>query len=108
MSQERIVRIKKDHPSLSGHFPGNPVVPGVIILEEVLETIRQDELLAITITGAPSIKFHSPLRPEEDMTIHLEPYQSQGRRFSCQSGPRLIASGFLTYQRGKPAAEKHQ
>jgi len=43
MSVERLITIRRDHPSLPGHFPGNPVVPGVVILEEVLEAIRQTE-----------------------------------------------------------------
>ncbi len=103
MSDERLVKIKKDHPALSGHFPGNPVVPGVIILEEVLETIRQLEPMMITFVGAPSVKFHTPLHPEEEMTIQLEPLQPQGRRFVCTAGTRLIASGLFTYRREEPA-----
>ena len=99
MSKERLVKIKSDHPALSGHFPGNPIVPGVVILEEVLETIRQVEPLKLTLLGAPSIKFHSPFRPEELMTIQLEPYQPQGRRFVCRTGNRLIASGIFIYKR---------
>ena len=106
MSEERLVKIKKHHPSLAGHFPGNPVVPGVVILEEVLETIRQVEPMMITLLGAPSVKFHSPLRPEEEVMIQLEPYQPQGRRFVCTTGTRLIASGLFTYQRVEQAAGK--
>jgi len=98
MSEEILVTIKKDHPSLSGHFPGNPVIPGVVILEEVLEAIRQTEPGMISLLGAPSVKFHTPLRPEEEMTIRLEPYQPQGRGFTCMTGTRLIASGLFVYQ----------
>ena len=32
--------IAADHPSLPGHFPGQPVVPGVVVLERVLEAIE--------------------------------------------------------------------
>jgi 3-hydroxymyristoyl/3-hydroxydecanoyl-(acyl carrier protein) dehydratase len=99
MFEERLVTIKKDHPSLSSHFPGNPVIPGVVILEEVLETIRQSEPVMISLLGAPSVKFHAPLRPEEEMTIRLEPYQPQGRKFICTTGTKLIASGLFTYQK---------
>ena len=105
MSDERFVTIKNSHPALAGHFPGNPVVPGVVILEEVLETIRQAETATIVLSGAPSIKFHSPLRPEEEMFIKLELYQSQSRKFSCRTGRGLIASGVFTYQKVKLGKE---
>jgi 3-hydroxymyristoyl/3-hydroxydecanoyl-(acyl carrier protein) dehydratase len=108
MSEERLVTIRNDHPSLSGHFPGNPVIPGVVILEEVLEAIRQTEPVKISFLGAPSVKFHTPLRPEEEMTIRLEPFQSQGRRFICMTGTRLIASGLFTYQRVERSARSQE
>ena len=104
MSETRLVTIKKNHPSLAGHFPGNPVIPGVVILEEVLETIRQSEPVMISLSGAPILKFHAPLHPEEELTIRLEPYHSQGRRFTCTTGTRLIASGLFTYQTADPLA----
>ena len=40
MSVERTLTVMKDHPALSGHFPGVPVVPGVLVLDEVIETMR--------------------------------------------------------------------
>lgn len=103
MSEASVVSItiRHDHPSLAGHFPGNPVIPGVVILEEVFEAIRQIEPVKIALLGLPSVKFHSPLRPKEEMTICLEPYQPQGRGFFCQSGNRLIASGRFRYERAE-------
>jgi 3-hydroxymyristoyl/3-hydroxydecanoyl-(acyl carrier protein) dehydratase len=38
MSFERTLTIANDHPALAGHFPGHPVVPGVLVLDEVIET----------------------------------------------------------------------
>jgi 3-hydroxyacyl-[acyl-carrier-protein] dehydratase len=31
--------ISADHPSLPGHFPGTPIVPGVVILDEILAAL---------------------------------------------------------------------
>ena len=32
--------VPHDHPSLPGHFPGRPVVPGVVLLDRVLAAIE--------------------------------------------------------------------
>ena len=34
------VRVAADHPSLQGHFPGNPIVPGVVLLDTVIANVE--------------------------------------------------------------------
>ncbi len=97
MSYEMRVIIPEDHPSLPGHFPGNPVVPGVVILGEVWEALRMMEGGTIFLSGAPLLKFHTPLRPKEVLTIRFEARQNLERAFTCLTGERLVASGRLTY-----------
>ena len=33
--------VPADHPSLPGHFPGNPIVPGVLLIDQVLDGLRR-------------------------------------------------------------------
>lgn len=75
--------IGADHPALPGHFPGNPIVPGVVLLNEVLSAVpgRMD---------IPWAKFHAPLMPGEEFAIRID-----GHRFSVHRGATLIASGSL-------------
>src|SRR5437879_10590804 len=43
MSFEISRAIRADHPSLAGHFPGTPIVPGVVILDEVAAALARSE-----------------------------------------------------------------
>lgn len=71
-SVDVICRIPADHPALAGHFPGNPVVPGVVLLELVQ---RQAHVLAGFHDGPTRwqrIKFLRPVRPEQPIRLHIE------------------------------------
>lgn len=63
-------RVPATHPSLEGHFPGRPVVPGVVILDEVLAAARA-ALGPCVLRGMPQVKFLSPLLPEQDFSIQF-------------------------------------
>lgn len=83
--------IPADHPSLPGHFPGRPLVPGVVLLERVVEAIE-------TAHGAfdglrlPQVKFVQPLLPGETARIELDG-QAPRWRFRVLRGTTLLASG---------------
>jgi 3-hydroxymyristoyl/3-hydroxydecanoyl-(acyl carrier protein) dehydratase len=98
MSIEKFFTIDSQHPSLPGHFPGNPIVPGVVILEEVLAQIGQSLDKPLVLSNVPSVKFHSPLRPDEILRLTFDILPEHLVSFSCQVGPRLIASGQLFFQ----------
>lgn len=77
-------RIAADHPALPGHFPGDPIVPGVVLLDEVLRAAGQSR------AELPWVKFHVPLRPGEEFVIRIE-----AQKFTVHRGETLIASGAL-------------
>ena len=98
MGPERIVTIGANHPSLAGHFPGHPVVPGVVMLGEVMNVIRQATGRNIEFVGMPSAKFLSPLNPGETLTIRLDQQADCTMEFTCTTGSRVITSGCLRYR----------
>ncbi|MBN8727026.1 MAG: hydroxymyristoyl-ACP dehydratase [Xanthomonadales bacterium] len=61
--------IDATHPSLPGHFPGDPVVPGVVLLDKVAAALEADCGGIIARIGA--VKFLAPLRPGEVATLHV-------------------------------------
>lgn len=98
MGTERIVTIGADHPSFAGHFPGHPVLPGVVMLGEVMNVIREMAKKHIEFVGMPSAKFMSPLNPGEPLTIALDQQGDGATEFTCTTGSRLVASGCLRYR----------
>lgn len=97
MAHERVLSISRDHPSLAGHFPGYPVVPGVVLLSEVLDTLRRGSAVSPVVQGLPMVKFSSPLRPGEAVTIRVEEEGSGRATFSCRVDTRLVASGIIEF-----------
>lgn len=83
------------HPALAGHFPGNPIVPGVVILDEVVQAMA-DWQPNRRLCGAPSVKFLAPLRPAQGFTIRLADPGSGRVRFEClREDGQLVAQGVL-------------
>lgn len=88
--------VDPSHPSLPGHFPGAPVVPGVLVLERVVAAIEaaHGPLGALRLS---QVKFLQPLLPGERADVELADVVSEGDaprwRFRVSRGDALIASG---------------
>lgn len=63
------VRVAADHPSLPGHFPGNPIVPGVVLLDRIAAAIER--VHDARFARIDSVKFLAPLRPEQDAELRI-------------------------------------
>jgi 3-hydroxyacyl-[acyl-carrier-protein] dehydratase len=93
-THQQALTIAADHPSLAGHFPGNPVVPGVVVLDHVLDAVEAwlGELPAEL--RLPQVKFMQPLLPDQAAEIELRRDGSR-LRFAVRRDGALIASGEL-------------
>jgi 3-hydroxyacyl-[acyl-carrier-protein] dehydratase len=88
--------IMADHPSLPGHFPDEPLVPGVLILDEVLAALR-DWQKDYELTAIRTVKFLQPLKPEQQFTINLSAKNGDPGEvnFCCRIEGRVVAEGQL-------------
>src|SRR5262249_17903012 len=86
--------ISADHPSLQGHFPGAPLVPGVLILDEVLAALR-DKHKDCQLAAIRAVKFLRPLKPEQLFTICLSANSDGATKvnFCCRIGGRVMVEG---------------
>ncbi|HET9836377.1 MAG TPA: hydroxymyristoyl-ACP dehydratase [Rhodanobacteraceae bacterium] len=85
------LRIAAAHPALPGHFPGNPVVPGVVLLQNVAAALKhwRNQPMARL-----EVKFLAPLLPGQDATIELREDAARVR-FAIRRGEDVLAKGFV-------------
>jgi 3-hydroxyacyl-[acyl-carrier-protein] dehydratase len=87
-----------DHPSLAGHFPGRPMVPGVLLLDCVLHGLATTRGLSLDNCTISSLKFFSPARPGDEIVIDYEIAADGLLRFAiarADDAAHRIASGAL-------------
>lgn len=83
--------IAPDHPCLPGHFPGRPLVPGVVVLDRVLAAVEavHGPLGPLRL---PQVKFLQPLLPGEAARVELDGAAPRWR-FRVLRGDVVLASG---------------
>ncbi len=93
MPAETLRVIPANHPALAGHFPGNPIVPGVVLLDAVIAALA-DRHPDQAVIGVPVVKFLAPLRPEQPFLIRWVATRPHHIRFECvQPDGLLLAWG---------------
>jgi 3-hydroxyacyl-[acyl-carrier-protein] dehydratase len=104
---ESIVGIKcvtANEPFFQGHFPGNPVMPGVLIVEAIGQTgavlmsksldadVNNKTIMFISVSEA---RFRQPVRPGDVLRMHVEVLRHRGDVFKFRGkalvGEKLVA-----------------
>ncbi|MHB0982098.1 MAG: hypothetical protein ACYC02_01805 [Thiobacillus sp.] len=96
------------HPAYAGHFPDQPILPGVVLLDEALHALaarlgRQDAAWQLK-----SVKFHSPVQPGESLTLNAAELPAGGFRFEIRcldvrGDERAVTSGNVVFLQAPPA-----
>jgi 3-hydroxymyristoyl/3-hydroxydecanoyl-(acyl carrier protein) dehydratase len=88
--------VAADHPTGTGHFPGNPIIPGALLLAEVLRCIEQARGLHFVSCNVKSAKFQHPARPGDCVEIEYS-YSAQGViEFQCAVAGTRVLSGVIS------------
>lgn len=67
-----IITLNKEHNIFKGHFPGNPVTPGVCMMQ-IIKELSQDILeSSLIMTSSSNVKFMALINPEINPTLKLE------------------------------------
>lgn len=103
MTKSYSYTIEKNHPSLPGHFPGHPIVPGVIILQRVVTALESEiKQSQCKIIGFPSVKFLNPVLPGVQFDIVFDSPNNTGTEstinFSCMVNSQKMVTGRVEYK----------
>jgi len=80
----------------SGHFPGDPILPGIALLKMVADTITAGRGDALRMTGLRRVKFRKIVRPGELLDLYAAPGKERGQYvFRITSGADEVCSGLM-------------
>ena len=89
-----VLRIDANHPSLPGHFPGQPIVPGVVLLDCVLQEAERWLQRSLQVLALPNAKFTAPLLPDETAELQLK-LDADELRFTLTRDGSTLAQGLF-------------
>jgi 3-hydroxymyristoyl/3-hydroxydecanoyl-(acyl carrier protein) dehydratase len=95
--QSLTLTIAADHPAYAGHFPGQPILPGVVLLDEALFALAALQGRADATAQIKSAKFLSPVQPGENLRLDYVSTSTGVFRFELKAVERVVASGIVAF-----------
>jgi len=81
-----------DHPAAQGHFPGNPIIPGAVLLGETVRLIESRLGRCLSPYRIRRAKFPHPARPGDDLRVAFT--DAHGAvKFECAVGANTVLVG---------------
>lgn len=99
-TMQSALEISEDHPSFAGHFPNFPVLPGAVLLDEMLKIIEQARGIDLLQWHIASAKFLDAVRPRDKLVVEHEAPEAGIIRFAIRTDSRKVASGTLSLRGG--------
>lgn len=95
LTDEEIVGLKNvtiNEPFFQGHFPGHPIMPGVLIIEALAQAggllafshLEEKESKAVYLMGMDKVRFRKPVRPGDQLILKLKILRQRGPVFKMR------------------------
>lgn len=91
-----VLEISPDHAAFSGHFPGFPVLPGAVLLDEAVRVIEGARALDLVRWQIASVKFLELVRPGDPLSLEHEASVNGRIRFTIRVANRPVVTGTLS------------
>ena len=98
--EEMVARVTadRDSPWFAGHFPDDPILPGIAQLKMVADLIAVSRTDDACMTGLSRVKFKKIVRPGELLYIHASPGPKKDQyTFRISAGSQDICSGLMLF-----------
>ncbi len=82
-----------DLRAAEGHFPGNPIVPGALLLSEALQAIAASLGTTLAPCHVRTAKFFHPARPGDRVLIEYSGLAAEGITFTCKVLEKTVLTG---------------
>jgi 3-hydroxymyristoyl/3-hydroxydecanoyl-(acyl carrier protein) dehydratase len=89
------VDIPLDHPCFPGHFPGQPILPGVLLLERVMALAQTSLARPLDACKLHNIKFLAAVAPGDVLDVQLASTNSNEYKFAVRISQAAGAEGVL-------------
>jgi 3-hydroxyacyl-[acyl-carrier-protein] dehydratase len=86
--------IEPDHPCLPGHFPGDPIVPGVVLLDHTL-ALLQAAHPGQALQSLRNVRFRQPVRPAQGVVVRAGPGRPGELAFTGFHAGEVVLSGIV-------------
>lgn len=92
------VRVPGDSPWFWGHFPGEPILPGIAQLGMVLDTISRAGDRELKIQSVSRVRFKQAIRPGDHLkiTASLKENEASAYNFRITIAEEVVCSGVMT------------
>jgi 3-hydroxyacyl-[acyl-carrier-protein] dehydratase len=83
------------HRAAQGHFPGNPIIPGAVLLSEALKAIETELGVVLFPCQIKAAKFFYPTRPGDQLLIECTGRVAGEIKFACTVGEKTVLTAHI-------------
>ena len=94
------IHVPSDSPWFAGHFPGDPILPGVAQIGMVFDAIRKARNQDLKISSVRRVRFKRIIRPDDQLKIIAAPLKQEVGSYSFRIliQDETVCSGVMTVE----------
>jgi 3-hydroxyacyl-[acyl-carrier-protein] dehydratase len=104
---DALVDVPADSPWFSGHFPGEPILPGIALIHIVKQAINQEALKkgeTLQLHSLKRVRFTQPVRPGDKLSVNIS-VENMGEEilfhFKVVCKENVVSSGMIVAKKIK-------